>query len=83
MLHHIYRAYFGGESKTVLHVPQNEVALLKMLLLVLNPALPTSKTLNSRGLAITEPSLNTIDGNLFGPLHFSCQNSSIPKGWFF
>ena len=61
MLHHIYRAYFGGESKTVLHVPQNEVALLKMLLLVLNPALPTSKTLNSRGLAITEPSLNLME----------------------
>ena len=47
-------AYFGGESKTVLHVPQNEVAVLKMLLLVLNPALPTSKTLNSRGFAISE-----------------------------
>ena len=45
-----HSAYFGGESKTVLHVPQNEVALLKMLLLVL----PTSKTLNSRGFAISE-----------------------------
>ena len=49
-----HSAYFGGESKTALNVPQNEVALLRMLLLVLDPALPTSKTLNSRGFAISE-----------------------------